>query len=145
MPALLINNELYGNTPVDETSEIKERLSAVERDVETAQSTANSKMSGAVKLLLNVYSNGGLHTLTDKISNYKFLYLYLGDDSVTFGNFVLPADIASDYVSDTNAIAFGIDTTRLGERKYGICTYKSDTQLYVQISSGLSMSIYGIK
>lgn len=112
-------------------------------DIEAIRRTSDNKMTGNCKVLLGNAASG-LKTLTDKISNYKYLLMYVGDHDVTFESFIIPTSIVPSYISDTNMIAFGIDTTRLGQRCYGIATYKSDTQLYLQVSEGLSMSIYGI-
>jgi hypothetical protein len=94
--------------------------------------------------LLGATSNTGTINLSYGISLYKFIIIYLGDGNVTFGNLLMPPAIAKQYVADDNSIALGVDTTRLGQRYYGLLTYKSDTQFYAQVSSGCSMSIYGL-
>ena len=97
----------------------------------------NSTIAGQYSALANL-----IHSIDD----FKFLIVYLGasDSIVTFSSLILSVDLAKQYNSSTNATAFGIDTTRLGNRVYALVTYKSATQVFLQIAANCTCSLYGL-
>lgn len=71
--------------------------------------------------------------------------MYIGDGNVTFESFIIPTSIVAGYASPTNNVAFGIDSTRLGNRVYALATYKSDTRLYMQVTTNYYCTIFGVR
>ncbi len=89
---------------------------------------------------VNTVSSGGSLT---SLSKFNAFVLYIGDNAnVTYDSIVIPYELLKKYQSSTNSYAIGIDLMRINTRRYALLTYKSDTQLYIQISAQTSCSLY---
>ena len=96
--------------------------------------------SAAYAGAVNTISSGGSLINLSKFNAYV---LYIGDNAnVTYDSIVIPYELLKKYQSATNAFAIGIDLMRINARRYALLTYKSDTQIYIQISAQTSCSLY---